>query len=133
VERFVGVWRLVGWEMWEEGGPVTQPLGAMPHGYLIYTAGGHMGVQMMRPDRPLFTSADRWTSAPAEVQAAYAGYNAYCGAFAVHADVGYVSHHLECSLYPNRVGTELRRNYEFTGSRLILSTPDSRMTWERVE
>lgn len=133
MERFVGVWRLVGWEIWEEGGPVTEPLGAAPQGYLIYTAGGHMAVQMMRPDRPLFTSGDRWTSVPEEVQAAYAGYNAYCGTFVVHAAEGYVSHHLECSLYPNRVGTELRRTYAFTGNRLILTTPDSRMTWERAE
>ena len=133
MEWFVGVWRLVGWEIWAEGGPVTEPLGDVPRGYLIYSAGGHMAVQMMRPDRPLFTSGDRWTSAPEEVQAAYAGYNAYCGTFVVHAAEGYVSHHLECSLYPNRVGTELQRHYAFTGNRLILTTPDSRMTWERAE
>jgi hypothetical protein len=67
------------------------------------------------------------------VQAAYAGYNAYCGTFVVHLAEESVSHHLECSLYPNRVGTELRRRYAFTDNRLILTTPDSRMTWERVE
>jgi len=133
VEQFIGVWRLLGWEMWEPGGPMTQPLDAAPRGYLIYTPGGHMAVQMMRPERPLFTSGNRWSSAPEEVQAAYAGYNAYCGSFTVNAAEGYVSHHLECSLYPNRVGTELRRTYTFTGNQLILATPDSRMTWERAE
>lgn len=132
-ERFVGVYRLVSWETWDVAGVVTPPLGEMPQGYIIYTAGGHMAVQMMRPGRPQFTSGNRWWSAPEEVQAAYGGYNAYCGRYAVHVDAGSVSHHLECSLYPNRVGTELRREYAFRDNLLILTTPDSRMTWERVE
>ncbi|MGI8688494.1 MAG: lipocalin-like domain-containing protein [Thermomicrobiales bacterium] len=132
MERFVGVYRLVSWEVWENGA-VTYPLGDAPQGMIMYTAGGHMAVQMMRPDRPLFTSGDRWRSTPEDVQAAYGGYNAYCGRYAVHEAEGYVSHLLEQSLYPNRVGTELQRFFAFTENRLILTTPDSRMTWERVE
>jgi hypothetical protein len=132
-ERFIGVYRLVSWEVWTAGGAATHPLGETPQGMIIYTAGGHMAVQMMRPDRPLFTSGDRWRSTPEEVQAAYGGYNAYCGRYEVHETEGYVAHLLENSLYPNRVGTELRRSYTFTASRLILTTPDSRMTWERME
>jgi hypothetical protein len=131
-EQFIGVYRLVGWEVWESG-EATYPLGEAPQGMIIYTAGGHMAVQMMRPDRPAFTSGDRWRSTPGEVQAAYGGYNAYCGHYVVHEAEGYVSHLLESSLYPNRVGMELQRFYEFNGNLLILTTPDSRMTWERVE
>src|SRR4051812_40327058 len=107
-EQFVGVYRLVSWEGWESGEP-TQPLGEASQGMLIYTAGGHMAVQMMRPDRPMFTSGNRWRSTPDEVQAAYGGYNAYCGRYEVHETDRYVVHLLENSLYPNRVGTELRR------------------------
>ncbi len=132
MERFVGVWRLVGWEVTEDG-ETTHPLGETPQGMIVYTAGGEMAVQMMRPGRPHFTSEDRWHSTPEEVQAAYAGYNAYCGRYEVHDAEGYVAHLVEMSLYPNRVGTELRRFYTFTGNRLILTTPDSRMTWERSE
>jgi hypothetical protein len=132
-ERFIGVYRLVSWEVRAEGGATTHPLGETPQGMIVYTAGGHMAVQMMRPDRPLFTSGDRWRSTPEEVQAAYGGYNAYCGRYEVHEAEGYVAHLLENSLYPNRVGAELQRSYEFTGDCLILTTPDSRMTWERIE
>jgi hypothetical protein len=132
-EQFIGVYRLVAWEVWEEGGAATHPLGETPQGMIIYTAGGYMAVQMMRPDRPAFTSGDRWRSTAEEVQAAYGGYNAYCGRYEVREAEGYVAHLLENSLYPNRVGTELQRSYEFTGDRLILTTPDSRMTWQRVE
>ena len=131
-EQFVGVWRLVSWETWE-GGAVTHPLGETPRGMIVYTAGGHMAVQMMRPDRPHFTSDDRWRSTPEEVQTAYGGYNAYCGRYVVHGDEGYVNHEIESSLYPNRVGATLRRAYQFAGNRLILTTPDSCMTWERIE
>ncbi len=131
--RFIGVYRLLSWEVWEKGGATTHPLGETPQGMIVYTAGGHMAVQMMRPDRPLFTSGDRWRSTPEEVQAAYGGYNAYCGRYEVHEAERYVVHLLENSLYPNRVGTELRRSYKFTDNRLILTTPDSRMTWERIE
>jgi hypothetical protein len=132
-ERFIGVYRLVSWEVWAEGSAATHPLGAAPQGMIIYTAGGHMAVQMMRQARPLFTSGDRWRSTPEEVQAAYGGYNAYCGRYEVHEAERYIAHLLENSLYPSRVGAELRRSYEFTGNRLILTTPDSRMTWERIE
>ena len=132
-EQFIGVYRLVAWEVWEEGGAAAHPLGETPQGMIIYTAGGHMAVQMMRPDRPAFSSGDRWRSTPEEVQAAYGGYNAYCGRYEIHEAEGYVAHLLENSLYPNRVGTALRREYQFTGDRLILTTPDSRMTWERME
>jgi len=132
-ERFIGVYRLVSWEVWGEGGAAMHPLGETPQGMIVYTAGGHMAVQMMRPDRPPFTSGDRWRSTPEEVQAAYGGYNAYCGRYEVHEAEGYVVHQLENSLYPNRVGAALQRSYEFTDNRLILTTPDSRMTWERVE
>ena len=131
-ERFIGVYRLVSWEVWEEGGAATHPLGETPQGMIVYTAGGHMAVQMMRPDRPLFTSGDRWRSTPEEVQAAYGGYNAYCGRYEVHETEGYVAHcwrtaSTRTASVPNCGGVP------FTGNRLILTTSDSRMTWERVE
>ncbi len=80
MERFIGVFRLVSWAVWE-GSNETHPLGDAPQGMIIYTVGGHMAVRMMRPGRPPFTAGNRWHSTPEEVPAAYGGYNVYCGRY----------------------------------------------------
>jgi hypothetical protein len=48
-----------------------------------------------------------------------------------------VTHHVEASLYPNWVGLEMQRKYEFSGDRLTLRVMnggggESRLVWERV-
>lgn len=133
MEQFIGVYRIVSWEVFESDGSVSHPMGSSPRGFISYSAGGHMAVQIMNPDRPRFTSNDRWSSSSDEVAAAYAGYNAYAGRYRVNVDERYVIHTVECSLYPNRVGEELRRTFEFDGDRLTLSTPDSKLVWQRLE
>jgi hypothetical protein len=63
----------------------------------------------------------------------------YCGPYEVKGDK--VIHHVEVSLFPNWVGTDQMRFFEFSGNRLTLSTPpferggiqhSAVMIWERV-
>jgi hypothetical protein len=54
----------------------------------------------------------------------------------------FVIHHLQLSWFPNLIGTEQKRFFEFAGDRLMLKTPPltvfgeaqvHRLVWERLE
>src|SRR3954462_10486057 len=57
--RFGGSWRLLGMSVRQPNREVTRPMGGHPRGLLMYTAGGHMSVQIMAGDRPLFGASGR--------------------------------------------------------------------------
>jgi hypothetical protein len=138
----VGLWRLVRIEVRQPDGSITADpdLGPHPVGYIFYDSSGHMGVQIMNPDRP------RWKSdnepSPDEAKLSIAGYDAYSGTYEVHPKEGYVVHHSEISLDPNGVGEDRKRKFEMSGNQLRLTPPpfktvngvlvDETLIWERV-
>ena len=71
--------------------------------------------------------------------AAFDGYTAYYGTYTVDEAHRTIIHHVEASLYPNWVGTEQRRLFEFSEGKLILRAvngaggpgTESRLVWER--
>jgi hypothetical protein len=68
-------------------------------------------------------------------------YVSYCGRYEVRGES--VFHHVEMSLFPNWVGTQQERYFQFAGDRLILSTPPftnatgdietARITWQKID
>lgn len=122
-ESFVGVWDVVSFEMHLPDGKVIHPFGERPVGRVIYSAAGHMAVQLMRGDRPPFASDDLRDGDPEEIQAAFKGYVAYYGPYEVHESERKVIHHVEASLFPNWIGGELVRFYELSDDLLTLTTP----------
>lgn len=115
-------------------------------GLLIYDATGHMAAQLLPLDRPKFASGNRLQGTQEEIKAAFDGYFAYFGPYEVNEAEGVVIHHVKGSIFPNDVGRDNIRYYEFSGDRLILIptnmvdgklTPKSsatvRLTWERVK
>jgi hypothetical protein len=75
------------------------------------------------------------------IKAAFDGYISYCGSYEVNAQRRFVIHRLELSWFPNWVGTEQKRFFEFAGDRLTLTTPPltvlgdaqvHRLIWQRV-
>ena len=135
----VGTWRLKGWETHTADGRVAYPLGRDAVGYLIYTAGGHMAVAMMRANRPAFAGGDLLGGTLAEQATAAAGYVTYCGRYEIRNET--VIHHVELSLFPNWVGTDQVRFAEVEGDQLTITTGPlaiggetvNRLVWERVE
>jgi hypothetical protein len=79
-----------------------------------------VSAQLAAGDRPNFVSADPAGGNDAERVAAFATYIAYWGTYEVDGDT--VVHRLEGSLFPNWVGTELRRTFEIAGQVLVLRT-----------
>ena len=139
-DDFVGVWTLVSFERRMPDGALTHPMGDKPVGRLTYDAMGHMTAQLMNPDRPQFRKALSGLGSAKEKGAAYDGYTAYYGTYSVNEKEHVVIHHVEASLYPNWVGGEQRRLYEFSGGNLILRAvnglagpgTESRLVWERA-
>ena len=138
-DPLVGTWRLVSFEMRDEQGRVTHPLGRDAVGFITYAPDGHMAVQFGRADRARLAVGDWAGATPAEIAAAARDYLAYCGTYELRD--GEVVHRVELSLMPNWIGAELVRLVAFDGERVSLSTPPTlvggrqqiaTLVWERT-
>ncbi len=140
-EKFVGTWKLVSTQFHLTGGQVIYPFGENAEGLLIYDDKGFMSAQIMRPGRPDFESEYQTGGKPDEIKAAFEGFVAYYSTYEVDSDKHAVVHHVLASAYPNWIGKDQIRFFEFSGNQLTLKTPhikvdDSEifgiLTWERI-
>ena len=122
-ERLLGTWKLVSCAGHWSDGRVTHPYGTNPAGLLVYDADGHFSGQIQAQVRPLFESGNLLKGTPEEIKAAFEGYVAYYGTYEVDEAVGSLTHHVLGSLFPNWVGDDQTRFYEFAEGRLSLTTP----------
>jgi hypothetical protein len=122
IQKFIGTWKLVSSEFRTSDGQVSYPLGQGAVGILMYDSGGRMAAQLMRSDRPPFASGDMRRGTPEEIRAAADGYVAYFGRYDVDDNKATVVHHVEGSLFPNWVGQDQVRFFEFSAGRLTLKT-----------
>ena len=122
-ERFVGTWKLVSVEARSSNGEVVYPYGIDPFGMLMYDSDGNMSVLITRRDRPKFASDDRQRGTPEETKAAFDSSMSYGGTYRIDEEKGTVTHHLEGSTFPNRVGTDEVRLFKFSNNQLLLITP----------
>jgi hypothetical protein len=139
---FAGTWKLVTAEYRSDDDEVHHLLGTHPIGQLMYDERGYMSAQLLDTDRPVFASNDWLKGTPEEVAAAFEGHRAYFGTYDVDEKAGKVTHHVLGSSFPNWIGTDNVRFYEFTGNCLILKTSPmlmggryviGRLVWERAE
>lgn len=135
----LGTWRLV--ELVSKGadGDVVYPFGRDPVGYITYTIDGRMSVSIMSADRAPFASEDIAGGTTAEKATIAETYLSYCGTYKIRGNTAV--HHVEVSAYPNWIGVDQHRTFEFDGDRLLLTTPPwlrngvrrtSHLSWERV-
>lgn len=118
---FVGSWKFVSLIGKSTEGDVFIPYGENLYGKIMYDAGGHMSVLLMRPDRPKFASGDIYGGTPEEMKFAFENFDAYCGTYEVDVEKGTVTHRIEGCRFPNWEGTHQVRYYEFSGDTLTLS------------
>jgi lipocalin-like protein len=141
--ELVGTWRLTSIEEKQANRGVVDPpqWARNPVGIIIYDAKGNIAVQIMNSGRVKFTSQSSDKVTVEEKAAAYDGYLAYFGTYEINEKEGFIIHHLKGHLSPNPVGTDFKRDFEYLGDRLILSTAPTvkgekrirRFTWERVK
>ena len=78
-----------------------------------------------------FASNNLIEATPEEVDTAFEGYISYCGSYEVNEQERFVIHRLELSWFPNLVGTEQKRFFEFAGDRLTLADTAPDAAWRR--
>jgi hypothetical protein len=137
---FLGTWRLVSWENRGPAGARGYPLGPDAVGFITYTADGYIFAQIMAAERVPLATQNPFGGADAEAAAAARSHMSYCGTYEVRN--GEVIHRVAVSDFPNWVGGEQLRFYEFEGEKLILSAPPFRtrkgeittlLIWERAK
>jgi hypothetical protein len=140
-QAFAGTWRLVSYEFRRADGKLTFPLGEDPSGMLIYDAEGNMAAQALQRNRSRFRADSVSGGSAEEIREAFEGYIAYFGTWEVDEQAGAVIHHVIGSWYPNFIGSDQVRYYEFQGNRLLLRTPPREsgkekrtglLVWERA-
>ncbi len=135
-QHFVGQWKLISYEQRSPTGEVTQPFGKDPIGRISYNPRGHMSAQLMRRDRSKFANGDPRKGTDAEIRNAFTEYAGYYGSYTVDEKAGTITHHVEGAWFPNWMGTDQVRHFEFNGNRLTLRADlpagPSILVWERI-
>lgn len=136
--QFVGMWKLVSRTQRLADGTTRQhPINTA---YIIYTNTGHMCYVGMDPNRPTWKSTTEPT--PEEALSGITGLGAYCATVEIHAQEGFVIHHVQIERSPNLVGRARKRWFTFEGQNRVtlrIDAPelgarlaDDRLIWERV-
>jgi len=121
IQRFLGSWKLISWQIPGEGGEPRHPLGTDAQGLLVYAPDGYMFAALSASGRPRFLGGDPLGGTAEECRDAMHSYHTYCGRYRLEGDA--VIHTVEMCLFPNLVGQEQIRYFRFEGDRLLLSTP----------
>jgi hypothetical protein len=116
--RFVGAWRLAWLEEPDGNGNIRK---ADCTGLLVYSSDGHMSVQVMYRNPPSENKT-------ASVQYAQGGYEASYGTYQID-DAHTFTFHVEGALVRTLIGKDLKRVYELSGNRLIVSSTDPKEHW----
>ena len=118
--KFVGRWNLVSWVRKTRDGDTSYPFGTQAVGHIVYTKDGFISATMMAANRSsIDVSLDELALKPKYMMAvlrylkAAATYVNYSGSYDIVGDT--VVQHVEASLYPDWVGTDLVRTYVFSG------------------
>ena len=141
MERFIGAWRLVSYEVRRRDGERVYPYGREATGQLMYTADGHMSAIIMQADRPLIETEALYlrpdTVKDAAVRDAFKGFLAYCGTYEVDDDLKTVTHHVTEVLISGDIGNDNVRTFRFVDDELHLEAenPNVRasLIWKRAE
>lgn len=128
--RLIGVWKLRSCLRTYKDGRTEHPFGEKPIGRIEYDKAGRMSALLMRPGRP--STLPPGTELDND---AVTGFVAYFGTFDIDEATQSVIHHVQASLAPSWVGTNLKRHFRFDADRLILTRPASgisdELVWER--
>jgi dehydrogenase/reductase SDR family protein 12 len=122
-EDLCGGWICHSWTITYGDGRVTQPFGASPSGYILYTDDGCMSATIMAADRPAFASANPREASVAERAAAFDGFFAYAGRWRLVN--GRIEHHVTVALNSAMVGTSQWRDVTLADDTLVLGAVES--------
>jgi len=119
--RLAGAWRLQALEQPGAEGKVNR---IRCCGMFVFTADGHLSVQVMEPGAE--------SSPTASTQYSQGGYEASYGSYVVDEKSHTFSFHVEGALVRSLIGKDLRRRYSFDGDRLIVQSADPDEHWRVI-
>lgn len=132
LKQLAGAWLLVSSEFKTSSGVVIYPLGEDALGQCIFTESGYMSGQLMKQKRPPFAGGDPSSGTTEEIKAALEGFVSYYGPFDLDLEKGKLITHVEGSLFPNWVGHDQVRYFEFSGDTLILKPEPVKLGGEEL-
>lgn len=132
-EQLAGSYRLVWYRSYDQAGKET----VLPYtvGQISYDRAGRMSAQLMRDNHQRFAGTP-----PTEQEraTAYSNFISYFGAYDIDPVKRFVTHHVQGSVNPNMVGSDLTRYFEFSadGKSLFLTVKDGerivgRLQWDK--
>jgi len=134
-DAVVGTWRLVSYEDTDSAGHHSYPFGTVPLGLLVYTADGHMSIQIAKtPLLPNLPASYDDSSTVASIDRAdlvrmLDGYVAYFGTYSVDTTRRLIIHHVTADLSRLYPGTDQPRPFRLVRDTLILTDGHS---WRRA-
>ena len=136
IEQFIGTWKLIKCIAIQKDGKITFPYGEKPLGQILYDTKGNMMVEIMNQEVKKFNSENPLQGTPEEIIPAYNGFLAYYGTYKILPDSNLIIHSIKACSFPNWVGQNQERHFEFENNKLILRTPSIssvqfELTWEK--
>ena len=120
---FVGTWQLVAADKLLPDGTRLPDYGPHPHGMAIFTADGHMMIEIFRYTRLHFAANDRAKGTPDEYRDVSLGSSCSFGTYTVDQAGGTVTMKLDRSTFPNADDTTQVRAYQQHDDTLSWKVP----------
>lgn len=120
---FVGAWKLIAADKLLPDGTRVADYGAEPHGMAIFTADGHMMIEVFRDVRTKFASNDRAKGTFEEYKDASLSASCLFGTYSVDPASSKVTMKIDRSTFPNIDDTTQVRAYELKGDTLSWRVP----------
>jgi Lipocalin-like domain len=112
-------------------------LGIAAHGQILYTADGDVAAQLVKAERASFASEDWRDASDAEGAMAFKEYFGYFGTFSIDQGKQAVIQHIDGAWFPNLLGTDQIRVFQFVGNQLVLDADTEwgkvRIEWKRAK
>jgi len=111
----VGVWRVNSVSVQSNSQETFKPLGEHPHGYVVFTKGGHMALVFVTDNRlsPAATPTD------AEAASLFRTLNAFDGTYRIEGKNKFLLH-VEDAWLPSWTGADQHREFKISGRQLTV-------------
>jgi lipocalin-like protein len=120
---FVGSWKLIAADKLLPDGTRVADYGAEPHGMAIFTADGHMMIEVFRDVRTKFAGNDRAKATFEEYKDVSLSSSCSFGTYSVDPAIGKITMKIDRSTFPNNDDTTQVRSYELNGDTLSWKVP----------
>ncbi|EKN4790510.1 lipocalin-like domain-containing protein [Yersinia enterocolitica] len=125
--QFIGSWSLVSQHFVLPDNSIHYLMGQGMSGRINYEKQGTMAAQLYSSGRTKFASEDWLQGSDTEIKNAFLSALTYFGRYEIDEQLATVTHIVEGSLFPNWVGSQQVRYYQFEEDRLTLRTPPLQM------